>query len=68
MQTNIIPEEVKQTCRLYESILSAVALAELCSKNVKEMVAAEVEHLLSFENPQESVAKVLLAYLDLLKE
>lgn len=68
MRTTLIPEETKQACRLYESILSAVALAEMYSKNVKEIVAVEVEHLLSFEDPQQSATKVFEAYLRLLKE
>ena len=68
MSTPIISEQIKQVCRLYEHILSSAALADLYSTEVKEMVAEEVRHLLSYEQPHSRTAQLFEAYLQLLKE
>lgn len=53
---------------MYEHILSAAALADLYSAEVKEMVAVEVEHLLTYEQPGSATRQLFEAYLGLLKE
>lgn len=68
MNTPIISEQVKQACRLYENILSSAALADMYSAEVKEMVAVEVEHLLTYEQPGSRTSRLFEAYLHLLKE
>ena len=68
MNSPIISEQVKQVCRLYEHILSSAALADLCSKEVKEMVVVEVEHLLTYEEKGSRTAQLFKAYIQLLKE
>jgi hypothetical protein len=68
MSTPIISEQIKQVCRLYEHILSSAALADMYSTEVKEMVAEEVRHLLSYEQPNSRTSQLFEAYLQLLKE
>ena len=68
MNTSIISEQVKQACRLYEHILSSAALVDLYSNEVKEMVAVEVRHLLTYEQFGSRTYQLFESYLQLLKE
>jgi hypothetical protein len=68
MSENIISEKVKQACRMYEHILSAAALSDIYSNEVKEMVAVEVEHLLTYEHPGSLTSELFKAYLNLLRK
>jgi hypothetical protein len=57
-----IPNHVKQACRLSEAILSAVALADLYSKEAKSLAIEEVKGYIADE-PEGKLRDVLEAYL-----
>lgn len=62
-----IPTHVKQACRLSESILSAVALADLYSTTAKKLAIEEVQGYINDE-PEGKLRNVLEAYLAFLQE
>jgi len=58
---------VKEACKLTDSILTAVAIAQFYSKEAKALTAQEVRSIIN-EEEEVKVRAVLQSYLELLEE